>query len=423
MTLTDNVQNLASCEAAASTVRLNPQSFPHPPRAGSGSPPATIENVEYLLSATGRTARFDVIKKRLEVRRSDGSTGSINELVSTALLNGINPNWLMTFADEIGLHDPINRIRDWMLSKPWDGINRLPDFYATVLATDEYPQELKETLLRRWMLATAVAGIKEGAVPVHGVLTLQGGQGVGKTRWVNRLLPEHLRADYIKLDHHLDGANKDSIIGCITHFIVEIGELDSSFKKDVARLKGFLTNECDKLRRPYGKGEMEYPRKTVFAATVNDERFLVDTTGNRRWWTIAVRGLHHNHDIDMQQLFAQLAVDIEGGEQHWLTETEARSLAEYNLRHRSVSAIVERIHEYIDLEKIGSEGGTAKTAIEVLGDIGIGNPSNMQCKECGAALRELYGPPKRHRGRDKWRVHERAMDNPYKKPGPNDEEY
>jgi hypothetical protein len=44
------------------------------------------------------------------------------------------------------------------------------------------------------------------------------------------------------------------------------------------------------------------------------------------------------------------------------------------------------------------------TAMEVLKGMGLFNPSNNQCKECGAVLRELLGPPSRVKGRDKWRV-------------------
>ena len=69
----------------------------------------------------------------------------------------------------------------------------------------------------------------------------------------------------------------------------------------------------------------------MFAATVNDDRFLVDATGNSRWWTIAVRLIRYDHDIDLQQLYAQLAAELEGGEQWWLTPKEERQLAEYNL--------------------------------------------------------------------------------------------
>lgn len=44
------------------------------------------------------------------------------------------------------------------------------------------------------------------------------------------------------------------------------------------------------------------------------------------------------------------------------------------------------------------------TAIDVLNEVGFRSPTNTQCKECGALLRKLYGPPKRINGRDKWPV-------------------
>ncbi len=246
--------------------------------------------------------------------------------------------------------------------------------------------------------------MKETGFKTRGVLTLQGAQGVGKTSWINSLIPDGLlRNNSIKLDHHLDGGNKDSVIAAVEHWIVEIGELESSFKKDVARLKGFLTRDCDKLRPPYGRGVEEYPRRTVFAATVNDERFLVDQTGNSRWWTIAIKGLNFNHDVDQQQLFAQLAELFQGGEQWWLTPSEEAMLADWNKRHRAESVTAERVRDYLDRHE-GVDKRYKVTASKMLDIIGIRSPSNMQCKECGAVLRELLGPPKRVQGRDRWAV-------------------
>lgn len=195
--------------------RIDPQSFPHPPRPNGGLP-ATIENVDHLLSETGFTARFNVIKKRLEVRRGEKSA-SMNQITSAAMLNGIGTGWLYPFVDELSTRNPYNPIREWMRHKEWDGADRLGQFYDTVLTTDDYPETLKTALLYRWLLSATAAALKDGPVPVHGVLTLQGDQGVGKTSWIARLLPQHLRGDYIKLDHHLDASNKDSIIGCSPH--------------------------------------------------------------------------------------------------------------------------------------------------------------------------------------------------------------
>ncbi|MCW1431882.1 virulence-associated E family protein [Novosphingobium sp. JCM 18896] len=365
----------------------------------------TIENVEHLLQETGLKTRFDVIKKRVEVRWSDGSQASENDIVSIANLNHVSGQWLQAFIYEIANRNRYNPVADWISTKERDRIDRLPEFCATIQAAEEYPTELKAALLHRWMLSVAAAATRPGRVCCRGVLTLQGPQGIGKTSWVASLLPAgHLRESFIKRDHHLDATSKDSILGAVSHLITEIGELDSSFRKDVARLKGFLTNDCDKLRPPYARSEVEFDRKTVFAATVNDGNFLVDSTGNTRFWTIAVERLDYQHGIDLQQLYAQLAAELADGAQWWLTADEDQALGVYNLRHRSVSAIEERLADFVDHERIGRDEGAYMTAIQVLKQMGVANPSNRQCKECGSALRDLLGDPKRVRGRDRWRV-------------------
>lgn len=390
---------------------LDPDKFPHPPKAGAHGLRTTLENVEYLLKGYDITARFDVIKKRLVILR-DGKTCSSSDIASLAILNGLNGNWLMPFMDTIARRKPLNPVKGWIESKPWDRTDRLPELYATVRAVDNYPPFLKDELLYRWLLSAVAAATLEGKrFSTRGVLTFQGGQGIGKTSWITRLMPDgELRDTVIKRDHHLDGANKDSILGAISHWIVEIGELDSSFKKDVARLKGFLTNDCDKIRPPYAKEPAEYDRRTVFAATVNEATFLVDPTGNSRFWTIAVESLDYAHTIDMQQVFAQLKVKLEGGEQWWLTPDEEQTLERYNACHRAVSAIAERIRDHVDTDASAEAIEAAKytTAIGLLSDIGINHPTNAQCKEAGSVLRELFGPPKRVQGRDQWRVPKRG---------------
>lgn len=381
---------------------IPPTSYPHPPALPGRSPPASIENTEHLLWEGGFHPRYNVIKKRTEIRKDDKPV-SMSEVVSFALRNGFGTGWLYQFIDEIGAKRPFNPVKEWILSKPWDGQDRLPDLYQTIITVDDYPDGLKNVLLKRWLLSATQAAMTEGPFRARGVLTLQGGQGIGKTSWIGNLIPAgDLREDCILLDHHLDGSNKDSVINATMHWIVEIGELDSSFKKDIARLKGFLTNDVDKVRRPYGREVSEYPRRTVFAATVNEARFLIDSTGNSRWWTIAVDKMRWKHDVDMQQLFAQLAAALLNGEKWWLTPVEERQLCDVNLRHRSVSAIAERVLEYVDPDS--PLEGTYMTAIQVLTDIGVTNPTTVQCRECGAVLRELFGPPKRVRGRDQWRV-------------------
>ena len=146
------------------------------------------------------------------------------------------------------------------------------------------------------------------------------------------------------------------------------------------------------------------PRRTVFVATVNQANFLVDDTGNSRWWVIPVTKVDYLHDIDMQQLFAQLKVEFEAGGQWWLTPDEERLLDEQNRHNRTISVIEDELLRLLHMDKIGADGLKAFTALEVLGLIGVEKPTNPQCKECAGILRTYLGEPKRIQGRDKWRV-------------------
>ena len=238
------------------------------------------------------------------------------------------------------------------------------------------------------------AAISEGdRGSARGASYSQGETGIGKTSGLPRCSRRPLRNDFVKRDHHMDAATRTRSLRHL-HWIVEIGELDSSFKKDVARLKGFLTNDCDKLRRPYARGESEYPRRTVFAATVNDDRFLVDNTGNTRWWTIPVKSLDYEHRIDMQQVFAELAMDFDYKEKWWLDEAEEAELAKVNLQHRTVSGdrgTHQRPHRTRPDRR---SNGKFMTAIEVL-RISGSKIRPIPSARSRAALRDSLVSPKR----------------------------
>ncbi len=330
---------------------------------------------------------------------------ALTTIISLAAQNGLPVGQVSEYVVVLGDRNAYNPVAEWITSKPWDGKDRMPEMYATITAREGFPIRLKEAVIYRWQLSAVAAATVSAGFKARGVLTLQGPQGIGKTTWVMSLVPDPvLRETVVKVDHHMDGGSKDSVLGAITHWIVEIGELDSSFKKDIARLKGFLTTDHDKVRRPYAHVESEYPRRTVFCATVNESNFLVDTTGNSRWWTIPVTHINYTHGIDMQQVFAQLAEDVRKDEQWWLTQAEEALLESCNSEHLSVSVIRERLLGIVDMELAGKPDNPAMTAIEVLTKLEFDRPTNPQCKECAAILRQLFGDSKKIQGQHKWRI-------------------
>lgn len=380
--------------------KLAKDSFPHKPSEGSPRTPITLENVNHLLRECGVIAAYDVIKKHVQLKRGARVLEEC-DLQSLANLNGMGSNLFLDFVGTIARRNAVNPVANWIAARQWDGVDRLPAFYATVAVQEGFPEKARDFVLLRWGLSCVAAALVEDRFGGRGVLTFQGGQGIGKTRWLKRLVPEPMTNEWVKLDHQLDGNNKDSLFGAVTHWIVEIGELDSSFRKDVGRLKGTLTRDCDKLRLPYARSPIELKRRTVFAATVNEWNFLVDPTGNTRWWTIPVEKLDHEHDLDMQQVFAQLAARFREGEQWWLDEGEQAILDSLNSNHQAMSVIEERLRERIDRD---AKNPIAMTATKVLEEIGMRHPSNTQAKEAGAVLRSVYGPPKKYGGIMKWKV-------------------
>lgn len=391
---------------------IEKESFPHGVQGFMKVLPATLENIFHLLRHYGVTVRYDTIKKKLRIT-IPGHTGTTDNADNTAItliislvtLNGMAIGQVPAVVEAIADRNLYNPVAEWISSRRWDGVDRLPELFETLREREGFSPQLKRILIYKWLVSATAAAILPRGFKARGVLTFQGPQGIGKTSWVMALVNDaQLKESVIKVDHLLDPHNKDSILGAITHWIVEIGELDSSFKKDVARLKGVLTSDSDKVRRPYAKTESEYQRRTVFCATVNEENFLVDSTGNTRWWTLPLVSINYAHDIDMQQVFAQLVVDVEAGVKWWLTPDEERLLEEHNSEHRSISLVRERLMEIVDMARVGDPGVVAIGTVELLGKMSVQHPTNGDTKELTAILRELFGPSKKHGGTMKWRV-------------------
>lgn len=390
---------------------LESHSFPHRERR-SGVIPCTGPNVEHLLKSYDITVRYDVIAKRTTIDLP-GWEGSIDNadnvamamIVSLAEANNMQRSGIEEQVLAVGDRNMFNPAADWIASKPWDGVDRLPAIYDTITTAEGFLAKLKAILIYKWLLSIVAAAMMTRGFKARGVLTLQGPQGIGKTAWVARLVPDPLlRERIVRLDLHLDPQDKDSVLAAITKLIVEIGELDSSFRKDIARLKGFITRDSDSIRRPYARTHSDYPRRTVFAATVNAWDFLQDETGNTRFWTIPAIKIDYEHDIDMQQLFAQLRVDLDNGAIWWLTKAEEALLNDSNRNHNATSLIRDGIMELVDTDRIGAHDAVRMSGKDVLRKIGIDEPRQGQYREARAVLVSLLGEPKRYQGTDKWLV-------------------
>lgn len=377
---------------------VNPFGFPH--LTDKGQPMNTVENLDYLMGEYGITARYNQVRKQVEVAvpgrsytADNRANAALAEMTSICARNRMPQSMLADYIKLLADRNAYNPVCDWIKSKPWDGVQRVQQLLDTVQVAGD--PTLKDRLIYRWLVSAVAALFQPFGFTSHGVLVFTGEQGQGKTSWVKRLAPSEMGV--VLEGATLDPNNKDTVVNAVSHWLVELGELDATFRKsDIARLKSFVTQAVDKLRRPYDRIESEYQRRTVFFASVNEGRYLVDDTGNRRWWTVPVIAINYRHGLDMQQVWAELLADFERGEQHWLTDDEQKSLNALNTDHEAVDPVEEMIARAFDWDALPGIGYRDMTASEALQAIGYDKPNKAQATHASKVLRKLTGKdPKR----------------------------
>ena len=368
-------------------------------RGEEDGPKTTYQNFVELMRRVGITAHYNIFKKEEEVSipnlryvESIGAEIKLIQVESLMNIAGMNPyfanKYLTTFANET----PYNPIADWINSKPWDGVNRLSEFYSTVKTTNE---TLKETLIRKWMISAIAACYLPKGFMNRGVLVFYGEQGIGKTAWFKKLLPEDLR-DYLAEGVTLNASDKDSVLRVLKHWLVELGELDGTFRKsDIAQLKAFISGEKDEVRPAYGRKAIKIERRTVFFASVNEERFLHDPTGSSRFWTLETTEINHKHSIDMQQVWAQVKTFFDKGESWHLSQSETELLEMNNKSYEGSDNYIEILQDTYDYEQSTSLW-VKKPMAEICDDIGlrITDLTNGQMKKLAHAVKSLSRAPK-----------------------------
>lgn len=363
-------------------------------RGARGQAISTIENLKKLLRIHGIKVRYNLLKKYCEItipRKSfsldNRRNASLTEIISICCEHRMPVDQVPAFVKNIADENQYNPVAEWIESSPWDGVSRLDEFYATIKSKNE---ELKKSLMYRWMIGAVAAIYEPEGVSLSFLLVLQGAQYMGKTKWFKSLVPnEQWRKDGALLDPN----NKDSVYTCITHWLVELGELEGTFKRaDLAALKAFITLDKDIIRLPYDRDFSEFPRRTAFMASVNDRQYLNDETGNRRFGTIECVDINHTHSIDMQQLWAEMKIHYEDGEKWHLSHDEFETLTNHNEDFGKTDPLYEKILAQYDW---GGPITDWKTATAVLDEIIWKKLDKPEATKCTSIILKLNGDQKR----------------------------
>ena len=373
---------------------------------------STIANLEYLLQCYGISCRYNEMTKRIDysipgmtftVDNEDNT--SITRIKDAARTAGVPVTELIEYLAAIAEKNAYHPVRDWISSAKWDGTSRIEQLCNT-LEVAPGNEGFRNSMLRRWLISAVAAAFSTNKMDKFEIaLVLQGAQGLGKTSWLLALCSDvaHAAKDGLSLDPD----NKDSVMQAVSHWLTELGELDATLRKsDIAKLKAFFSKTEDVLRRPYTAVESHFKRRTAYFATVNGEQFLNDTTGNRRFATVAVTGINFKHGINMQQIWAEVYYSYAAGEQWHLTAEEERMLKEVNKGHEQVNPVDELLAEAFVFDKAAQLALVGVTPAEVKRNTvkltatqvvkGLGLPVDKKhTNEVSSFLRTNAGAPKK----------------------------
>lgn len=202
------------------------------------------------------------------------------------VFDGVTRPDVIDYITRYATRNKFNPILDLIKSVKWDGKDRVTEIYNIFRIPADTEEGLYSRIFIFKWLKQCVCGLFnniDNPYSLDIILVFQGKQGIGKTRFFEKLA---LKSQYFGEGMCLDPRDKDSVIQATSKWICELGEIGSTMKKDMDSVKAFLTKSTDEYRSPYGKATLHYPRITSFVGTVNDTEFLIDQTGNRRFVTI-----------------------------------------------------------------------------------------------------------------------------------------
>ena len=307
-------------------------------------------------------------------------------------------------------------VREYLRSLTWDGTPRADTIFVDYLGADD--TEYVRTVTRKALIGAVARVMQPGCKHDH-MLVLVGPQGSRKSSTLMKLGKEWFS------DSLYTVSGKEAYEQLQGHWLIEMAEMAaiSGRKAELESIKQFISKQTDSYRAAYAKRTQERPRQCAFFGTTNDDEFLKDPTGGRRFWPVTVTdkgrevGDYLTPEV-VDQVWAEIVVRYGAGEQWYLDdkiESEARKIqAEHTelngkqgLIENFVEALLPRDWDSWDLERRrvfwsdsfedepkGTIRRTKICAIEIWQELFNGDLKGytpQQAREINGILRRLAG--------------------------------
>jgi predicted P-loop ATPase len=241
---------------------------------------------------------------------------------------------------------------DWLDSLTWDGVDRCSRLFSVYFGVEPspYEQAVSEYFVTAMAGRVLTPGVQADMVPV-----LLGGQGIGKTSGVKALAPINDSFAEIDLSGRKDSDLARQLRGKL---IGELGELRGLKTKDSEWIKAWITRTHEEWTPKFVEHSKNMPRRCVFLGTTNEDEFLIDVTGNRRWLPLRVISSCKPAQIknDIEQIWAQAAAMYRKNSVMWeLAAGLSESFQEEHTQHDDWA--MDSIEEVLNMAQFATADG------------------------------------------------------------------
>lgn len=218
-------------------------------------------------------------------------------------------------AKENGFHP----IREWLEWLPeWDGVKRIDYLFSTYFGSNPLVPTEYELAIGRMFMMGMVARVMRPGCKFDYMPVIEGPQGVKKSTALRALAGEEYFGDNLP-----DPGSKDACSYLRGLWLVEVAELTAFKGARATTIKAFLTRQEERYRPPYARTEVLEKRQCVFAGTTNQDTYLEDVTGGRRFWPVKAGVI----DVEMikrdrEMLFAEALCRFKAGEEYWPSQKQ-----------------------------------------------------------------------------------------------------
>lgn len=301
-----------------------------------------------------------------------GSTGEWTTIDTLELRDWLGHHYDMTPTNNevedavfmVSMDNKFHPIREYLQGLEWDQAPRLATWLKESVGAVGTTDKDKEYLgaVGTKFLIGAVARVMRQPIKMDNVLILEGNQGKGKSTLVRILFG----VDWYS-ETGIDIGNKDAFQQVQGKWGIELPELDSLNKAESSAAKSFISPLKDRFRPPYGRNVEEFARQCVFVGTTNQDEYLKDYSGNRRFWPIRCAKIDIQAiERDRDQLWAEAVHLFDSGTPWWVdSDTDESELFKQHQDERMLDDPWESlIGDYLDSKE--NKSREHFTAAEIL---------------------------------------------------------